>query len=551
MKKYINIFCSLAVILLMAGCDQISMNELMSHEPAVASFLPQNGSLGCEITVDGSYLDDVDSAYIGGEPVTIARKISDKQLVLAVTKNVKGGKLKLQNSTGSTESEGTFTRDYVAPSINSSSIPASADLGSSFLIEGTNMNVVEDVYFTANGYAQGNKAVIINQNTKEVYVRVPYVENANVKITLGYDNGSTEVFTPIASAPGITIIRKTPSISSLSTTKIFIGRSVTMTGENLDKINHIYAGKTACTISDAQSDKLTFSVPSSDFADGDNYTTLTATYFDDRETVTINSQIDVCVPFLKFWENMKSYGQGRDVESMASFFSPETGLVYANSDWRTVVDPVSYKYGVKTCSASNKPAVTEEEYNSVNPYFFFSGVSSGALQINSPAGSATQLKNFYFVNNSANDYRVTGASANWYGTPALAYAYLDPAVYSDLVSDVRNQTLSKIDEQSFPVDEAAGTVGGVPYSSFKTTVNNTVFAPNKFQAGVAADNVNVDAVLMVIYFNYNGAGINNIKRIGFIHIKSVNFRMWNNTASPASSDVTFNVYWQKYDYKNK
>lgn len=549
MKKNINIICFLAIILLFASCDKISMNELMSHEPSVESFSPRNGSLGCLITVVGSYLDDVDSAYIGGEPVTIARKISDKQLLLSVTKNVKGGVVELTNSNGSASSADAFTRDYVVPEISKSSLPSSVDLGNNVLVEGTNMNVVQDVYFTADGYTKGNKGTIITQNGKEVFVKVPYVENGQVKITLGYDNGTSEVFTPLASAPILKVIRKVPTFTGISSTKIYIGKTVTVTGENLDKVNRLYVGTTECQISNAQYDKLTFSVPASNFSDGDNYMALSATYFDNRETFVINSRINVCVPFLRLWEDMKVYGQGRDVESMSSFFSPETGLVYANSDWRTIVDPVSFKYGAKTCSAVNVPAVTETEYNSVNPYFFFSGTSAGFLQINSPAGSSSQLKNFYFLNNSANDYRVTGASASWYGTPALSFCYLDPAIYPDLVNQVMNQSLDKIDEKSFPIDESAGTIGGIPYASFKTSVNSGVFAAGKFTTGVEASNVNINSVLMVLYYNYKGTGLGNIKRIGFIHIKSINFKMWNNTAAPSSSDVTFNAYWQKYDYK--
>ena len=39
-----------------------------------------------------------------------------------------------------------------------------------------------------------------------------------------------------------------------------------------------------------------------------------------------------------------------------------------------------------------------------------------------------------------------------------------------------------------------------------------------------------------------------MKRIGFLHIRTVNFKTYNNTKAPSSSDVTFNCYWQKYDY---
>ena len=62
-----------------------------------------------------------------------------------------------------------------------------------------------------------------------------------------------------------------------------------------------------------------------------------------------------------------------------------------------------------------------------------------------------------------------------------------------------------------------------------------------------------DIVIMVMYYNHAGSpsGSNfaeNIKRIGFIHITKINFRLYNNTVAPSSSDITFNCYWQKYDY---
>ncbi len=253
---------------------------------------------------------------------------------------------------------------------------------------------------------------------------------------------------------------------------------------------------------------------------------------------------------------MRTYGQGRDVEALASFFSPETGIVYANSDWREKVDPISYKYLKNTCSDKNTPnksVVSEEEYDSVNPYFFFSGVSAGQLQVNSPANSPGQLKNFYMINNSANENRVIGINGDAYGTPVLTFRVLnaDNAAEKALIDAVKNQTLEHIDEEAFPIDVEAKTVGGISITSAAGTVNSDVWAPGRFTVGVEASNVDVDAVLMVFYYNYEGSTSNvaaNIRRIGFLHIRTVNFKMWNNTKAPSSSDVLFNIYWQKYDY---
>ena len=40
----------------------------------------------------------------------------------------------------------------------------------------------------------------------------------------------------------------------------------------------------------------------------------------------------------------------------------------------------------------------------------------------------------------------------------------------------------------------------------------------------------------------------NIKRIGVLHIKTVDFKLYNNTNAPSSSSIEFDMYWQKHDY---
>ena len=180
-------------------------------------------------------------------------------------------------------------------------------------------------------------------------------------------------------------------------------------------------------------------------------------------------------------------------------------------------------------------------------------MSAGQLQVNSPANSKGQLRNFYFENNSADEYRVTGVKGDCYGTPVLTFRYLDSsnAAEKALIDQVKNQTLEHIDEESFPIDVEAKTVGGIGISSAKGTLNSDVWAAGKYTAGTDAAAVDVDAVLMVLYYGYDGSAENvaaNIRRIGFLHIRTVNFKTYNNTNAPSSSDVTFNCYWQKYDY---
>ena len=543
-------------MLLATGCDKTYVDDVTLYAPLIESFSPASAPVGTEIIITGQHLSGVTKAYIGDQEMVIKEKVSDTRLSIVAGANGRDGRIILENTQGKGESESEFTYSYAVPSLKPALLQKSVVMGEQLLLTGTDLSAVEAVIFTAEGQENGHEGDIQEQSTTEIVARVPYVENGNVRITLRYFDGTSSVTTPLDEAPSIEVVRVVPVFDQpVTLERTAVGKSVTLTGENLDKIDRILVGEFEALIS-KQPTSLTFTVPAGDFQDGDTETTVVAEYFDGNETITLSESFVVYVPYLMFWENMRVWAQGRDVESMSSFFSPQTGRVYANSDWRTVIDPISYQYQAATCSAGNTPnkaVITEEQYNSVNPYFFFSGMSAGQLQVNSPANSKGQLRNFYFENNSADEYRVTGVKGDCYGTPVLTFRYLDSsnAAEKALIDQVKNQTLEHIDEESFPIDVEAKTVGGIGISSAKGTLNSDVWAAGKYTAGTDAAAVDVDAVLMVLYYGYDGSAENvaaNIRRIGFLHIRTVNFKTYNNTKAPSSSDVTFNCYWQKYDY---
>lgn len=543
-------------MLLATGCDKTYVDDVTLYAPLIESFSPASAPVGTEIIITGQHLSGVTKAYIGDQEMVIKEKVSDTRLSIVAGANGRDGRIILENTQGKGESESEFTYSYAVPSLKPALLQKSVVMGEQLLLTGTDLSAVEAVIFTAEGQENGHEGDIQEQSTTEIVARVPYVENGNVRITLRYFDGTSSVTTPLDEAPSIEVVRVVPVFDQpVTLERTAVGKSVTLTGENLDKVDRILVGEFEALIS-KQPTSLTFTVPAGDFQDGDTETTVVAEYFDGNETITLSEAFVVYVPYLMFWENMRVWAQGRDVESMSSFFSPQTGRVYANSDWRTVIDPISYQYQAATCSAGNTPnkaVITEEQYNSVNPYFFFSGMSAGQLQVNSPANSTGQLRNFYFENNSADEYRVTGVKGDCYGTPVLTFRYLDSsnAAEKALIDQVKNQTLEHIDEESFPIDVEAKTVGGIGISSAKGTLNSDVWAAGKYTAGTDAAAVDVDAVLMVLYYGYDGSAENvaaNIRRIGFLHIRTVNFKTYNNTKAPSSSDVTFNCYWQKYDY---
>uniref|UniRef100_UPI0040564B6B IPT/TIG domain-containing protein n=1 Tax=Alistipes sp. TaxID=1872444 RepID=UPI0040564B6B len=552
-----NILKAVAAValLLPVACDKTHINEVIESAPVIERFEPMSAPEGSEIIITGEFLNGVTTAKIGGVEVPIVERVSNTRLSIEASADATGGVITLVNATGETSSEEKFTYTYAAPEITTSILQASVDMGDQMLIAGRYMGAVRGVFFTAEGYDTANEAEIISRTAEELVVRCPYVEGDVARITLSYFDGIEEVTTPLESAPTIEVKRYVPQFDAVSFERTAVGKVVTLTGSYLDKVDKIMVGDFEAQLS-KEYNRLQFTVPAGDFVDGDTTTSVVALYFDGHEQIVLSDSFVVYVPFVKFWEGMRVWGQGRDVEQMASFFSPETGQVYANSDWRELVDPISYQYQANTCSEKQMPnhaVITEEEYLSVNPYFFFSGVSAGQLQINSPANSNSQLRNFYMINNSADENRVTGVKGDCYGTPVLTFRYLSEANATEkaLIDAVRNQTLEHIDEESFPIDVANKTVGGISVGSTKGSVNSDVWAPGVFTVGQAKANAEVDAVLMVLYYGYEGAVENvaaNVRRIGFLHIRTVNFVLYNNTNAPSSSDVLFNMYWQKYDY---
>ena len=558
MKRLINyslMLLALAAVSLTVACDKTHVDEVDESLPVIESFSPMSAPVGSEIVITGQYLNAVVKAKIGEVEVPILERVSNTRLSIQASAEATDGLITLVNALGEASSQEPFTYTYAAPEIMTSILQSSVDMGDQMLISGRYLSAVQAVYFTAEGYDTLNEADIINQTEEELVVRCPYVEESMARITLAYFNGEEVVTTPLETAPTIEVKRYVPQFDAVNLERTAVGKVVTLTGTYLDKVDKIMVGEFEASIFKEHT-RLQFTVPAGDFEDGDTTTEVKALYFDGHEQIILSENFVVYVPFVKFWEGMRLWGQGLDVEQLSCFFSPETGIVYANSDWREKVDPISYNYKGNTCSANqtpNKAMVTEEEYLSVNPYFFFSGVNAGQLQVNSPANSKSQLKNFYQTSEKKDDNRVPGVNADCYGTPVLTFRYLSEANAAEkaLIDAVRNQTLEHIDEATFPIDVENKTVGDISISSAKGTVNTDVWASGLFPVGQAQSNVAVDAVLMVLYYGYEGSVDNvaaNVRRIGFLHIRTVNFVLYNNTNAPSSSDVLFNMYWQKYDY---
>lgn len=552
------------------SCEKVTIEDKTELAPVISSFTPLSAPVGAEVVITGEYLQNVVRAYVGEVPVVISQKVSDTRLSIRITEDVTQGAITLESSIGKASSEQTFTASYAVPSINTGIMQTSAELSGEMLLSGENMNSVIDVLFTAaaptKSEAVSRPARIVSRSNEEIVLVVPYVESSNATICLSYNNGSNVVTTEPVQAPEI--IRYVPVFKAYSFVRTNAGKSITLEGEHLDKVDRIVVGRTdedllATNISKSEK-QLTFTVPAGDaqgeFPDGETKVKILAEYFDGYEAKTLSEDFTVNVPFVKFWENITLSSHGK-TGANTCFFGPETGVVYANADWRTIVDPVAYANQGNTCTAAqlpNKSKVSEEEYNGVKPYFFFYINNSNAISINSPANSAGLLKNFWIGNLSGDANRLPGINGNCWGTAVMGYRYLSEANETEkaIIDAVRNQTLEKIDEKTFPIDVANLTCGGVSVSTLSG-------ANTDWSKGVIADadlkkdgKYDIDKVVMVFYLNYDGydskneARLANVKRIGFVNVKKIDFKIdpTNSSSAALLSEITFNCYWQKYDY---
>lgn len=561
MKKYILLLAAAAIMA--ASCDRESVDEVIDHAPVISSFSPARAPVGAIVSVKGEYLQNVTKAYIGGTEVELASKVSNTSLTIKVVTGVTKGAVKLVNSLGEGVSNAEFQCSFAVPRIHAALLQGEAELGDNIMISGEFLNSATAVTFTAEGQSSGHEAKIINQSDTELIVTVPYVEDSNAKITLSYFDGSTTVSTELADAPSIKVIRYVPRFNAYSFEKTAVGRSITLTGEYLNNIDRITVGDYDAQIFKS-ANEISFTIPAGEFPDGESKVALKAWYFDNNESITLADPFTVFVPYVKFWQNLQAWCQGRVAEnSFASFFCPENGKLYENAKWKTELDPYAAINGVSMWGGSGntpKTGISNDDYNAVLPYFFFSAVSGNVLQINGPANSNGQLKNFYInatnpEGTKGDDNRVPGANQSFTGTPIIAFRYLDPnnATENELIQKVLNDEIEKIDETTFPIDVDNSKIGGISVTSIAGGVKSDKFCDHQTNSLVDDPGYKLDAVFIVAYYHNYGYDASKraagIKRLGLLHIKQIDWAVYN-ASSPnyGSSVVTFDCYWQKYDY---
>ncbi len=575
----LKLYSAVAVVALLfaTSCNEtVSIDETISVAPIIESFSPATAVIGSEIEIFGEALNGVLTAEIGGQEVTILKRTSNTQMTILADITGVDGAITLSNTVGSSTSSESFTYEYAAPSV-ADDCQAAIVMGERMLIAGEGLAATSKVFFlAADGSDDTQYEATINQKSNtEIVVTVPYVSSDDAKLYLEYKSGA-ESTVELNTNHAVVIRRDKPTFEPLTVDTANAGRSVTITGTFLDKVNYIEVGNEAkgfnkASISTQTYDELTFTIPNNDnYADGDNTDQeIKAVYFDGWENNVLSTSFKVYVPKVYYWENILTSTQSRETELFVCFFCPETGSVIPNADWQAHdVTSVAKSGLVSMGSNSNNPDtanITEEEYYAVKPYFFFTVFNSGDLVIYSPNNSNTQLKNFYYANDSKTS--ITGGGS-WFGTPAITYKWIDPNASTqaekDLYNKVVNGEIDEISPETFPINAEAQTIGDLSVLSLSASIKDSVYAPGVFsnyypsknpnyESFIYGDDEPCDIVIMVIYHTYDkkdsahSVPLDKVRRIGFVHIKQINYAFDSNKVAKKST-VLYNCYWQKYDY---
>lgn len=475
--KNINIFFKIATLMLgliLVGCneDLIEDKEIIGT-PVITDFSPKSGKVGTEIKITGQDLGKIDSVWIGGGLAELKYLINPSEMVVKVTANSRTGKILISGTNGKTETSENFTMLYVAPKMTN--FPTTAKSNEEIFIEGENMDAVMSVFFGTT------QAEIISKSEKDMVVKVPFFEDDNVDIILKYnvENGVNETGT---TGKPFSLDRVIPVIGT-SATEAEIGASITITGENLTLIDEAWFGNQKAIILQKEDTYVTLSVPS-------EFTATTEVifkmiYYGNKELIVVNN-FKVIVPDQKkihYWENVTIFAN--DESTPNNFFNATTGEIYTPCDYE----------GAK------------------NNIYFFLTISASSIQLNNPANSANQTKNF----------KCEGVALPTETMPNIVkFKTLKESVEVEkaYIDKVKNKALESI------------TVAEIEAAELKAGTNAPRYYGNENNQIAPGD------VLLVQQFDSSG----NVIKVGFIEI--INFTT-TNPATDKTSSMTFNCYFQK------
>lgn len=329
MKKYnfssMLILVSVFVMAFFNACDD---DEYIAEdirksiaEPEISEFSPSAGSAGTEIVVKGKHLATVSKAFIGGVETKVENRVSNNELLLRVIGNEISGPIRLVNNKGEAESQDEFSMAYLTPKINSIT-PEGNELEPRDLltIKGTNLKTVLGFYF-------GDvKAEVKALSDTEATVVIPFVEADKAYIRLEHYGKGENVY--VQSSVEYVMLKPVvePVILSVPN-EVEEGSTITITGEELDRISKVLFGEIELQIESTSFEELVVLFPK-DLLTEDTIDELIVVHNTDR-TLVINPEFKATIiPVYSyyFWKDLEISAQ----EGGSAFLSAKDGMVYDN-----------------------------------------------------------------------------------------------------------------------------------------------------------------------------------------------------------------------------
>ncbi len=316
------IVCVLAVT---TACNEsLYIEEEIHRPPQITEFSPKTGMAGTKVYIQGTDFKEVKDITIGGRKVNVTR-VNSKLVMAEVTAKAVTGAIEVITPYGVARSEETFAVEYRRPVVTDS--PAAADLFGTVQLKGTNLDLVERVYF---GTAE---ATILEQKDNLLTVSVPYYrtdDEVKIRCTYMYGLNSEDAFAPIP----FKAIKVEPD-NMVCAASAGVGARFAIAGEHMTIVEKVTVNGYKATIESQTEEKVICTLPA-ELTEFSENNTVVVSYWGGAVEQTVSTEFAIRELPYNFWPGTVLYANQHD--DPRRFFSGATGKYYTACEFEESED---------------------------------------------------------------------------------------------------------------------------------------------------------------------------------------------------------------------
>ena len=514
----------------------------------ITAYAPAEGTVGTEVTLTGRNLEQITRVHFGA--VTVEAADFTEQTAGEVKFAVPAGEYESGDSQVAITAEwGTATIDVTGETLFTLHTPKFDAVSQE---AGKNSLIGDEVIFSGQNLAlvSGMKwgdydLIVVSAEAEAVTVRFPSsIEKTDpvvAEAALTAQWGEPVQTTPVASAwrvdttpvgPATPVLVKMEAEDGGADNKFYLGKTVTVTGENLASIEGFTVdGVAAALVGEPTDVSAQFIVP-----EGVTFTEATevavkALYNGGNEVDFGTAKV---YPFYYYKGIRLGIGSNSsktytEYAADNAFFYPDLGRVVSTYDWYDeALDPYAKSGNNTAISGNNKlnqGAITADEYYAVKPYIFFKSDSGNKLALSGCANSSSQIKTHcrFIFNEEEGKTEVTPLPST-YGTPIVLYR-----VVTSNPDPILNGTLTSMNYDGTMPSSGAPSLGTAEASSNWVRGSVLVMSYVTYAKGAAPD------------------AVTDFAKIGYIIIRDVTCA--DLATGQANADragyIEFDMYWSK------